>query len=510
MADNSASNKRIAKNSLYMSIRMIFVLLISLYTTRAVLKALGVEDYGVYNVVAGFVSMFAFLNNSMASATQRFFNFELGKHGEEGAQVVYNTSLFIHCFLAVLVVIVAIPVGLWYLHHKMVLPVGRMFAAECIFYFSAASLFLTIITVPFTAAVMAHEKMNFYAILGVLDAVLKLAIVLVLPFLSGDSLIWYGALFLSITLFNLVLYVGYCKQHFCEIRLDRQSPRHLIGPMLSFSGWGLLGSFAYILRNQGTDLLLNAFFGPVLNAAKGVATQVNGALNSFCSSILTPSRPQVIQSYSQGNYERTWRLTFSVSKLVTLFYYLMALPICIEINFILHLWLGDHIPAHTSWFVIIILITNTFGSLVAPMSTVIGATGKVKFYQVLSSCSNLLTIPLAYLFLKFNAVPEYVFVAMFITMVTNHLAGLIAAKRYTDFSYTAYTKRVLLPILYVISFTLPFGIVALFVIPEGIVRFLVVFSASVVIVGITTYFIGLDREEKSMVQQLISKVTHRR
>lgn len=510
MSDNATSNKRIAKNSLFMSIRMIFVLLISLYTTRAVLKALGVVDYGVYNVVAGFVSMFAFLNNSMASATQRFFNFELGKRGEDGAKVVYNTSLLIHGLLAVLVVSIAIPVGLWYLHHKMVLPSERMLAAEYIFYSSVVSLFLTIITVPFTAAVMAHEKMDFYAILGVLDAVLKLAIVWVLPFLSGDHLIWYGVLFLTITLLNLVLYVSYCKHHFSETRIDRQSSRHLIGPMLSFSGWGLLGSFAYILRNQGTDLLINAFFGPVLNAAKGVAAQVNGALNSFCSAILTPSRPQVIQSYSQGNIDRTWRLTFSVSKLVTLFYYLMALPICIEIDFILHLWLGGNIPDHTQWFIIIILFTNTFGSLVVPISTVISATGKVKFYQILSSSSNLLTIPVAYLFLQIDAVPEYVFVAMFITMVTNHLSGLIAAKRYTNFSYTDYTKRVLLPILYVMLLTLPFGILALFMIPEGLLRFAFVFPASIVLVGIATYFLALDHEEKTMAQSIISKVIRRR
>lgn len=510
MADNTANNKRIAKNSLYMSIRMVFVLLISLYATRAVLKALGVEDYGVYNVVAGFVSMFAFLNTSMASATQRFFNFELGKNGEAGANVVYNTAFVIHLLLAIIVVIVTIPVGLWYLHHEMVLPEGRMFAAECIFYFSVAALFVTIITVPYTAAVMAHERMNFYAIVGIIDAILKLVVVLILPYLSGDHLIWYGTLYLATTILDLIFYLSYSKSHFPEIHFVQSSPRHLFAPMLSFSGWGLLGSFAYILRNQGTDLLLNAFFGPVLNAAKGVATQVNGALNSFCSNILTPSRPQVVQSYSQGNTERSWRLTFSVSKLVAFIYYLLALPICIEIDFILHLWLGNNVPAHTQWFVTIILITNTFGSLVAPISTIIGATGQVKFYQIISSASNLLTIPLAYLFLKFDAVPEYVFVAMFITMVTNHLAGLIAAKRYAGLSYIAYTKRVVLPLFYVILFTLPIGVVFLLTIPEGFARFFIVFISSVFAVSITSYYVGLDREEKSMVQQLISKVTHRR
>lgn len=509
MSDNTTSNKRIAKNSLFMSIRMIFVLLISLYTTRAILRVLGVEDYGVYNVVAGFVTMFAFLNNSMSSATQRFFNFELGRNGEEGANIVYNSALIIHGILAVLVVIIAIPVGLWYLHHKMVLPEGRMFAAECIFYFSVASLFVTIITVPFTAAVMAHEKMDFYAIVGMLDAVLKLLVVLLLPYLTGDLLIWYGTLFLLMTTLNFLLYYIYAKRKFPEIHFCSKPSHHLFAPMLSFSGWGLFGSFSYILRNQGTNLLLNAFFGPVVNAAKGVAEQINGALNAFCSSILTPSRPQVIQAYSQGNSERMWSLTFSVSKLVTIFFYMMALPICMEIDYILHLWLGDNVPAHASWFIIIILFTNTFGSLVAPISTVMQATGEIKYFQMLSSCSNLLSIPLAYLFLLFDAVPEYVFVALFLTMITNHLAGLISAKRYANLSYRRYSEKVLWPIVCVFATTFPIAFIPMVTMDNGIVRFIIEFTLCTAIITLSSYFLALDHSEKTMVQQFISKRFHK-
>lgn len=510
MADNSANNKRIAKNSLYMSIRMIFVLLISLYTTRAVLKALGVEDYGVYNVVAGFVSMFAFLNNSMSTSTQRFFNFELGKNGQEGAQAVYNTAFIIHTVIALLAVIVAIPVGYWYLHYKMVLPDGRLFAAQSIFYCCIVSLSITILSVPYTAAIMAHEKMNYYAIVGMLDAVLKLAIVLVLPYLSGDQLIWYGGLLLAVTLLNFILYFVYSKNKFTEIRLNKHTPRHLFKPMLVFCGWGLVGSFSYIMSGQGINLLLNAFFGPAINAARGVAYQINGALNSFTANILTPARPQVIQAYSQGNFERTWSLTYSVSKLITLFFVMLALPLCLEIDFVLRLWLGTNVPQHTNWFVMLILFASVFGCLTSPISTIIHATGQVKFYHLLSSVSNLFSIPLAYVLLTFDEVPEYVFIAYALTMISNYIAAQISAKRYANFSFGQYTKRVPLPIICVILFASPFVISIFFLLPGGFAQLIAISIISALSFSLSTYFIGLNQGEREFVLTIFRKIFKRK
>lgn len=509
MADNTANNKRIAKNSLYMSIRMVFVLLISLYATRAVLKALGVEDYGVYNVVAGFVSMFAFLNTSMASATQRFFNFELGKNGEAGANVVYNTAFVIHLLLAIIVVIVTIPVGLWYLHHEMVLPEGRMFAAECIFYFSVAALFVTIITVPYTAAVMAHERMNFYAIVGIIDAILKLVVVLILPYLSGDHLIWYGTLYLATTILDLIFYLSYSKSHFPEIHFVQSSPRHLFGPMLSFSGWGLLGSFSFILRTQGTNLLLNAFFGPAVNAAKGVAEQINGALNTFIGNIITPARPQVIQSYSQNNFDRAWHLTYSVSKLVTIIFFMLALPISLEINFILHLWLGNNVPEHTNWFVILILLAGFFGSMTNPISIIIHATGKVRFYHLVSSISNLFSLPLAYVLLTFSPIPEYAFVAMALTMLSNYIAALVSAKRHGRLAFGEYSRKVLLPIGKVIALASPICLSIAFCMSEGWLRLLCVVPISFFTIILVAFFFALNKREKELVQSVFNKLLKR-
>lgn len=503
MANNISNNNRIAKNSIYMSIRMLFVLLVSLYTTRVILNVLGVNDYGIYNVVAGFVTMFSFLNTSMAGATQRYFNYELGKNGIKGANNVYITSLLIHIILAIITIAITLPIGQWYLHNKMVIPEGRMSAAEWIFYFSIMSLFINMISVPYIAAIMAHEKMSFYALIGILDAILKLLMALILPFIDGDSLIYYGLFYLLINIFNAVSYFFYSKIKFEEISFHKALSKDLFTSMISYSGWSLLGSLAYMLREQGVNLVLNAFFGTIVNAARGVANQVNSAINGFIANIIIPSRPQVIQSYANNDIQRTWRLTFSVSKLSTLFFFMMALPISVEIDYILKLWLGESIPEHTSWFIVIMLFTNTFGCLVSPISTVMHATGKMKFYQSLSSASNLLSVPLAYIFLIIGEIPELVFVALFITMTTNLLAGLISTHKYAKLSYLSYAKQVLLPILAIMLLSCPVCFIPYIMLEESLIRVIITGITSIITVSITTYYLVLNDGEKSMILQFI-------
>ena len=497
------SNRRIAKNSVYMSIRMIIVLIISLYTTRVVLNVLGVDDYGVYNVVAGFVSMFAFLNNALSSSTQRFYNFELGRNGVEGARVVYCASLVIHLLLAIVVVIISEAIGIWYINHKMVLPDGRLRAAETVFHFSVLSLFISIITTPFTAAVIAHEKMDFYAIVGVLEACIKLAVALALPFILGDKLIWYGALFVLIAVQSFLLSFIFCKLNFVEMKRGGKVPRSLYNDMLSFSGWSVLGSLAYVLREQGVDLLLNSFFGTIVNAARGVANQVNGALQGFINSLSISTRPQVIQSYAQGNLSRTWSLTFTISKVTCLFFFMMSLPICLEVDCILRLWLGQVIPSHTELFIILMLFSNTFGVLVSPVSTVMHATGKMRYYQTLSSASNLLTLPLAYVFLLMNDVPEYAYIALFITMSTNLLAGLISTHKYAGLKYQDYFRFVLLPCLTVIIISIPIAFIPHLFLHSGFLRLIVEIFLSVIIVSGISYLFALNETEKQLVMDFV-------
>lgn len=503
------NNKRIAKNSLFMTIRMVIVLIISLYTTRAVLSALVIEDYGIYNVVCGFVSMFAFLNSSMSSATQRFYNYELGKNGAKGVQKVYCASLIIHSLLALFIFLLTEVVGVWYLENKMVLPAARADAAFWIFQFSIVSMFLNIINVPYVAAIMAYERMDYYAYIGIIDAILKLLIVFALYISDIDKLILYGFLFMLVCLFDFVAYRMYAKREFKELRICGKPTKTFFVEILSFAWWNMFGAFSYMMRDQGINLLLNAFFGPVVNAARGIASQVNAALQGFTNNILTPARPQIIQSYAKGDKERSFRLMNSISKLSCIVYLLMSLPVCLLISSILNFWLGGNVPEHTSSFVIIMLITNTWGSLVAPISAVVHATGKVKFYQILSSASNLLSVPLAYIFLLYDVVPEYVFFALFITMLTNHIAGLVSLRHLTSFSLHTYCRKVVLPLSIVIVMSVVTTIIPHSLIDNQILDFIVVVSVSTVSIMIYSYFICFNVAEKQMIMQFINKIIKR-
>lgn len=484
---------------------MAIVLVISLYTTRKVLSILGVVDYGIYNVVAGFVSMFAFLNTSMSSTSQRYFNVEYAKTGTKGTVGVYNASLRIHVLLAFLIVVVAEVVGVWYLHNKMVLPEGRMFAAECVFHGSVVSMFFTIVSVPFLSVIMAHENMDYYAVVTIVDALLKLGIVVALPLFAYDKLAMYGLLYAAISLFNFLAYMIYAKIKFEEIKFCWSSSINLFWEMVRFSLWNALGSFSYVLRNQGVNLVLNAYFGPVVNAARGVANQVDGAICGFVNNLIVPARPQITQSYAGGNKERAFRVTYSISKLSCLFFFCLSLPVIIESNYIFRLWLGDTVPAHTRSFVSIILLTNMFGCLLPPISTLVLAEGKMRYYQILTSMSNLMSIPLAIVFLLFDKVPEYVFIALFITMSTNHIAAMIALKKYCDYSIVDYLKKVLSPILKVCLASLCVSLPVHYLMQESMARFLLQFSVCVASVILTAYKWALDVGERRFVVDFIRK-----
>lgn len=505
MPNNSSNNKRIAKNSIFMAIRMVFVLGITLYTTRVILNILGVEDYGVYNVVCGFVSMFAFLNISMSNGIQRFFNFELGKNGVDGANKVYNTALLIQFILAIIIIILTESLGLWYLHNKMVIPDGRMFAAEWIFQFSVMSFLFIIMQAPYAAAVMAHERMDFYAIVSVLDAVLKLGIVFAIPVLPGDKLIVYGLLYSLINILNFVIYYIYCKKNFAEIKIKRYFDKSLFQSMLGFSGWNIFGSISGVMKEQGINLVINLFFGPVVNAARGVAAQINGGLQSFVSNITTPVRPQVVQSYARGEYVRTMNLTYSVSKLSCCFLYLCALPVVLEIDYILRLWLGNTIPDHTNTFVIIVILTSFVNNLNAAVSGVIHASGKMMVYQTVSSTISLMCVPCSYFGLKFGMSPEFALLMVMGWAAISQIASLFILKTIVSYSIRDYVKSVLWPLLAVMIVTFwP----ALFIheyMTSGFIRFLIVGITSVSVSSLGIYYIALNRSERGLINSFLSK-----
>ncbi len=499
------SNKRIARNSLYMSIRMVAVLLVTLYTTRVALSVLGVTDFGVYNAVCGFVSMFVFLNISMSNGIQRFYNFELGRNGVRSARDVYNMALLIQLILVVFVVALTETVGLWYLHHKMVIPVERMGAANWIFQFSILSFIFIILQVPYSAAIMAHEKMDYYAIVGVLDAVLKLGIALMLPYATADRLIVYGVLLAMISVLNFFLFFVYAKRHFVEVQLRLRFDAGLFRRMVSFSGWNIFGSFSYMMKEQGINLVLNFFFGPVVNAARGVAAQVNAGLDSFVQNVSVPVRPQVVQSYAVGNTERTLSLTYSVSKLSCLLLYILTLPIFYETDFILKLWLADKIPDHTASFLIITMSVSFLNSLNACVSAVVHASGKMRNYQVCTALAVLLSVPLAYIVLRMGYSAETALWMSFLSMFLAHVVSLIILKTIVDYSIADYVRLILWPFALVVVTTcwMPY-IVHLFVQP-GVLRFILTGLVSVVGVSLSVYLIALNKSERELLSAFLLK-----
>lgn len=508
--NQSENNKRIAKNSLFMSIRMVIVLIITLYTSRVILRVLGVEDYGVYNVVAGFVTMFGFFNSSLSNGIQRFYNFELGKNGIEGARRVYNMALLIQILLALIIVLPTEIFGLWYLHNKMVVPEGRMLAAEWVFQLSLLTFVLHIVQVPYTAAVMAHERMDFYAVVSIFNVLISLGAVFLIPHLGGDALVLYGALITLIALITLVLYIGYAKRNFKEIILEKTFRLSLFKEMLSFSGWNIFGTLGQMMKDQGVNLILNFFFGPIVNAARGIANQVNGGLQSFVANITVPVRPQVVQSYATGDINRSLSLTYTISKLSCYFLLLMALPIMLEIDFVLKMWLGDNVPEHTSIFVVIIILNSFINNLNAAISGVVHASGDMKTYQLCGGTISLVSVVVVYITMLIWDIPSIALVVLLALDIVRQFVALIVLKSIVnEFSLGAYFSDVVVPIVLVALIALIIPMFAQQYMADGFLRFIIVLIVSILSVGTSIYYIGLSKSEKSLVKQMLSNMSKR-
>ena len=337
----NTGNKRILKNTFFLYFRMIFVLLVSLYATRVVLNVLGVVDYGIYNVVAGFVSVFSFLNTSMINSIQRFYNFENGRGNIEGLKKIYSASIIIQVLIAVFTFVLLESLGVWYINNIMVVPEERLEAANWIFQLSVFSLLLLILQIPYSSAVVSHEKMDYYAIIGILDAVFRLIIVVILPFVGGDYLVVYGVLLLGISIFDFLAYYVYSKKKFEVITFTKTVDRPTIKSMLSFSGWNIFDAVSLLVQGQGLNLLMNSFFGPIVNAARGVAFQIQGAIYNFTSNVSIAFKPQLTESYAKNDLDRTRDLMFSMSKICYLMQIVLVIPIIAELDNILGLWLKE-------------------------------------------------------------------------------------------------------------------------------------------------------------------------
>ena len=505
MLDNSLNNKRIAKNTTFLYIRMFLVLLVSLFTTRVVLNALGVVDYGINNVVAGFVSMFAFLNTSMSNGVQRFYNFSLG-NDDGNITNVYNTALQIQFLLALIILFLLETIGIWYMNNKMVIPDERFTAATWVFQFSIASMLLVVMQIPYSAAIMAYEHMDFYAYISIFDVLAKLGVAYLLFIYKGDKLILYGALLFLISLIGFILNFLYCKKNFKLLRFKLTFNREMFRPMLSFSGWNVFGSFAYMIKGQGLNMLLNSYFGPIVNAARGISGMIMSAIQGFQGNIVVAFRPQLVQSYSSGDYKRVTNLFYSLSKVSYVMLAMLSIPVIIELDYILHLWLGETVPDYTKSFTILVLVNMVISALNTPVSQVVHATGRMKNYQIATSFIVCLILPISWVFLKLGYSPNSVYIISLLMTIINQVVCNVFLKRIFPYSLWEYLREVIIPCF---VFTLLVPIIPLLVhslVGQGFVRLLITGVICVVTSLIVAYSLIFNNVEKQIVKNYLKTI----
>lgn len=405
MSDNSANNKRIAKNTLLLYGRSLFLIAISLYTSRVVLSTLGVQDFGIYNVVGGVVAMFTMLSSTMASASQRFITFALGTNDLVELKKVFSTSITLHVCLGAIIIVLLEIIGVWFLYNKLNIPTERIGVAFWVLQFSIATLFVNVISVPFNAAIIAHERMSAFSYISVLDGVLKLGVAVSLLLVNVDRLILYAALMFGITLLMRFIYSIYSHRHFEETRNIRlHIEKGLFKRMFSFAGWNLFGTGSAVLRNQGIDILLNMFFGVTVNAAKGVSNQVQHAVYQFVTNFQTAVNPQLTKSVAQNDYERTHTLIVQGSRFSFYLLTIFAIPIIVTAPQILSMWLVK-VPRFSIDFVRWTFIYLLWDTLSRFLINTVLAHGRIKMYQIVVGGIKLFALPLAYIWLKLGGSP---------------------------------------------------------------------------------------------------------
>ena len=511
-SNRTSDNKRIAKNTMMLYIRMFITMLVSLYATRVVLQALGEEDYGIYNVVGGIVVMFSFLSRVLASASQRYFAFELGRNDHERLKQVFNITQILYVLVILVIVIGAESLGLWFLHSKATIPAERMMAAEWIFQFSIISFSFHLFTTPYQAAIIAHEKMNVYALVGILEAVLHLLLALALRFipLSTDILITYGLMVLFNSIVVNSVYIVYSLRNYKESHYNYYWEPKLAKEILSYSGWNMFGAIAGVARSQGINMLINVFFNPSINAARGIAYQVNHAINQFASNFYTAVRPQVTKNYAKDDMSATLSLVFSSSKLTYYLLLFVAVPIMVFAEPILDLWL-DVVPEHTLVFTELVIIVALVDSLSNPLMTLAQATGKVGLYQSVVGTLLLLNLPISWIFLRLGYSAEVTMVIAIIIAVVSLFSRLIILRHIVAFPMGNYIVHVLLAIT--IPTILSYGMVYLlktFLWPMSNDTFLFLVKiglALIVTVGIIVCT-GLNKREKGMIFGLLRRRLH--
>lgn len=510
MESSNVANKRIAKNTLALYVRMLFVMCVSLYTSRVVLAELGVTDYGIYNVVGSVVTIFTFISQALGNATNRFIVFSIGEGDIERTQQVYNTCYIVHLAIAILVTLLIETAGLWFLNGRLNIPPERYNAAIYTFHISVAVCFLTIIRVPSTAEVIAHEHMGVFAAVSVAETILKLLIAVALSFCSFDKLLFYSILFFLAQLLVNITYDVYCRWRYEECRLTLRivHDRSLYKDIGTFAGWSMFGNVTWLAYTQGINLMLNVFFGPTVNAARGVAVQVESAVTSFVKSFQTALNPQITKSYAQHDIARMHQLMIYSSKYSFYLYLLFAVPIFFQAENLMKIWLVE-VPEHTVNFVRLTLIMLLVNPIANPLGTSNDSTGQIRSFQVVCSLISLQIITFSYLFLKLGYEPEVVFVINFLVMSLQTFAKLMFARKQVELSLRYYIHKVMnrISIVFFLSSTLSYMLYMQF--GTGLFWVFAYLILSAIIVLAVSFMFGLNNQERTVTKEAVVKVVKR-
>ncbi|MBM6674805.1 oligosaccharide flippase family protein [Marseilla massiliensis] len=460
MSQSSEKSERIAKNTLLLYLRMLFLMLVTLYTSRIILNVLGVEDYGIYNVVGGVVAMFSVISGSLSAAISRFITYELGKGDKRRLVKIFSTSVNIQFGLSLIIVLLAETIGLWFLNYKMNIPDERMTAANWVLQFSILTFIVNLISVPYNACIIAHERMSAFAYISILEAISKLGIAFFIKISPIDRLIFYSLLICFVSILIRFTYSWYCKKNFSECHYHMILNKSLLKEMSSFASWNFIGSAAGILRTQGINVVLNLFFTTAVNAARGISVQVNTAVTSFVNNFMTALNPQITKSYACGDFIYMNKLIYQGSRLSFYLLLFLSLPIIIETETILTLWLNI-VPKHTIIFVQLILIFAMCEAISGPLITAMLATGDIKKYQIIVGGTNLLNLPISYFlfrFYDFTDFPEIALVVAIILSVICLFQRLWLLKKMINLDYISFLTQVILNVALValVSFCIPF------------------------------------------------------
>ena len=494
----SDNNKRIAKNTLLLYFRMLFMMVVSLYTSRVILNALGVEDFGIYNVVGGVVAMFTVISGSLSAAISRFITYELGKGDQSKLNRIFSASVTIQLLLSLIIVVLIESVGVWFLNAKMTIPEDRMAAANWVLQFSIITFVINLISVPYNAAIIAHEKMSAFAYISILEAVCKLAIAFLIIVSPIDKLIFYAILMCAVSIIVRLTYGHYCKKHFAECNYHFHWDKEILKKMFGFAGWNFIGASSAVLRDQGVNIVINIFCGPAVNAARGISSQVNSAIMGFVNNFTTALNPQITKSYASGDNKYMMTLIFQGARLSFYILLLLSLPVILNAHYILKLWLSN-VPEHTELFVQLILICAMGESLSNTMVTAMLATGNIRNYQIVVGGLQMMNLPISYICLRLGFMPESVLIVAIVVSQCCLAARLYMLRGMIGLSSIQYMKKVYLNVIVVTLLSLAVPILLSKYMEETFFSFVVLSLVSIVCTLIVEFYVGCNGKEREFV-----------